>query len=201
MTEDTKSLVPIRYQQYDCMSVYDVTSANDTQRNIHLTDHHTLGVKAGHSHQALYSARLGTLADENATPVRRHMSITRLTQLRVARYFIKTMSPFSHCEDTSYREEASPDWVACVRDTMRGTIGECFLVVTQQVKLAINSDTKRAVLVFLHLNTDLWTIKVSHHKFLVVRIFWKSGPDLKTAFLQSRRTRPQKWKTSQRLSG
>jgi hypothetical protein len=68
MTEDTKSLVPIRYQQYgitvklnpdkhdkthatfgtlpktyptlwvccvhhDCMSVYDVTSANDTQRN------------------------------------------------------------------------------------------------------------------------------------------------------------------------
>jgi hypothetical protein len=93
MTEDTKSTVPIRYQQYgitvkltpdkhdktratfgtlpktyptlwvccahhDCMTVYDVTSANDTQRKIHLTDHHTLGVKSGHSHQTLHRARL-----------------------------------------------------------------------------------------------------------------------------------------------
>ena len=92
MIEDTKSVVPIRYQQYgiqvklaadkqdkihatfgtlsktyptvalwvccahhDCMAVYDVTNSNDTQRNIHLTEHHTLGVKTGHSHQALHS--------------------------------------------------------------------------------------------------------------------------------------------------
>jgi hypothetical protein len=27
------------------MVVYDVSSANDTQRNIHLTDHHSLGAK------------------------------------------------------------------------------------------------------------------------------------------------------------
>ncbi len=116
MTEDTKSLVPIRYQQYgitvklnpdnhdkthatfgtlpktyptlwvycvhhDCMTVYDVTSANDTQRNIHLTDHHTLGVKLVHSHQTLYRARLGTLVEKNATAVRRHMSIARLPHL------------------------------------------------------------------------------------------------------------------------
>jgi hypothetical protein len=46
------------------------------------------------------------------------MSIARLAHLRVARYFIKTMRPFSHCEDTIYREQASPDWVACSRDTM-----------------------------------------------------------------------------------
>jgi hypothetical protein len=86
---------------------------------------------------------------------------------------------------------------------MRGTIGECFLclVAAEQVKLVINSVEKRTVLAFVHLNADLWTSKVSNQKFLVVRIFWKSGPDLKTAFLQSRRTRPQKWKTSQRLSG
>jgi hypothetical protein len=86
MTEDTKSPVPYRYQQYGitvkltpdkhdktrstfgtlpktyptlwvccahhgCMAVYDVSSANDTQRNIHLTDHHTLGAKTGNSHQ------------------------------------------------------------------------------------------------------------------------------------------------------
>ena len=158
------------------MTVYDVTSANDTKRNIHLTDHHTLGVKSGHSHQALHSARLDTLAEKNETVDRRHMSIARLTHLRVACYFIKTMRPFSHCEDASYREQASPDWVACVRDTMCGTIGECFLVVTQQVKLVINSAAKRAVLAFLHLNADLWTSKVSHHKFLGVRIFWKSDP-------------------------
>jgi hypothetical protein len=99
MTEDTKSLVPIRYQQYgitvklnpdkhdkihatfgtlpktyptlwvccvhhDCMTVYDVTSANDTQRNIHLTDHHTLGVKLVHSHQTLYRAPSGHIGGE-----------------------------------------------------------------------------------------------------------------------------------------
>jgi hypothetical protein len=181
MTEDTMSLVPIWYQQYDitvkltpdkhdkthatfgtlpktyptlwvccahhdCMAVYDVTSANDTQRNIHLTDHHTFGVKAGHSHQALHRVRLVTLAEKNATAVRRHMSITGLAHLRVARYFIKNMRPFSHCEDASYREQASPDWVACARDTIRGTIGECFLVVAQQVNLVINSAVKCAML-------------------------------------------------------
>jgi hypothetical protein len=158
------------------MTVYDVTSVNDTQRNIHLTDHHSLGVKSGHNHQVLHNARLGTLVEKNATTSRRHMSISGLAHLRVARYFIKNMCPFSHCEDVSYREQASPDWVACARDTMRGTIGECFLVVAQQVKLTINSAAKRAVLAFLHLNADLLTSKVSHQKFLGVRIFWKSVP-------------------------
>ncbi len=52
---------------HDCMVVYDVTSANDTQRNIHLTAHHTLGVKSVHSHQALQNSRLGTLSEKNAT--------------------------------------------------------------------------------------------------------------------------------------
>jgi hypothetical protein len=35
----------------------------------------------------------------------------------------------------------------------------------------------------VHLNADLWTSKVSHQKFLGVSIFWKSGPELKTALL------------------
>ena len=86
---------------HDCMAVYDVSGQNDTQRNIHLTEHHSLGAKAAHSHQALHSARQGTLADKNATAVRRNMSIARLAHLRVARYFIKTMRPFSQCEDES----------------------------------------------------------------------------------------------------
>ncbi len=60
---------------------------------------------------------------------------------------------------------------------MCGTIGECFLVADQQVKLVINSASKRAVLAFVHLNADLWTSKVSHQKFLGVRIFCKSGPE------------------------
>jgi hypothetical protein len=34
-----------------------------------------------------------------------------------------------------------------------------------------------------HQNADLWTNKVSHQKFLGVRIFWKSGPELKTTLV------------------
>ncbi len=48
------------------------------------------------------------------------MSIARLAHLRVARYFIKTMRPFSHCEDASYREKTSSDWVACTREQCAG---------------------------------------------------------------------------------
>ena len=59
----------------------------------------------------------------------------RLTQLRVVRFFIRKMSPFSECEDGRYREQDVTDWVACYRDTMRGTIGEFFQVVTEEVKL------------------------------------------------------------------
>jgi hypothetical protein len=77
------------------MSVYDVTSANDTQRNIHLTDHHTLGVKAGHNHQDLHSARLGTLAEKNATAARRHMSIASNTSSYDAGHASSFAMPFS----------------------------------------------------------------------------------------------------------
>ncbi len=92
MTEDTKSPVPYRYQQYgitvnlnpdkddrlhstfgtlhktyptlwiycshhNCMSVYDVTNSNDTQRNTNLTEHHTLDVKTHHGHKSLQSSQ------------------------------------------------------------------------------------------------------------------------------------------------
>ena len=89
---------------YNCMTVYDVTNSNDTQRNLHLTDHHSLGV-----------------------------TMARLAHLRVARYFIRKMCPFSQCEDASYHEQAPSDWVACCRDTIRDTIVECFLVVPEQM--------------------------------------------------------------------
>ena len=128
------------------MTVYDVTSSNDTQRNNHLTEHHTLGVKPLHSHETRHTARQGTLAEKNATASSRNMTRARLAQLRAARFFIKKMRPFSQCEDVSYREQAAPDWVACCRDTMRGTIGECFLVATEQVKLALRSVLNHGVL-------------------------------------------------------
>jgi hypothetical protein len=64
------------------MTVYDVTIANDTQRNIHLTDHHTLGMKLGHTHQTLYIGRLDTLAEKNATTVRGVMEDYKLRNLR-----------------------------------------------------------------------------------------------------------------------
>ena len=37
-----------------------------------------------------------------------------------------------------------------------------------EIKLAIRSTLKRAVLTAFHLNTDLWTSKGSHQKFLGV---------------------------------
>jgi hypothetical protein len=188
MTEDTKTPSPYRYQQYgitvklnpdntdklhatflslpktyptlwiccghhDCMVVYDVTNTCDTQRNIHLAEHHSLGVKAGHGHTALRTTRHVTLAQRNADA------------------------------DSRNREQPASDWVACCRDTMRGTIDECFLVPAEQVKVALRPVLKRSVFTLVHLNADLWTSKVSHQKFLVVRIFWKSGPELKTALL------------------
>jgi hypothetical protein len=63
---------------------------------------------------------------------------------------------------------------------MRGTIGECFLVAASEIKLAIQSTLKRSILAAFHLNADLWTSKVSHQKFLGVRIFWKTGPEMKS---------------------
>jgi hypothetical protein len=35
---------------HDCMVVYDVTNSSDTQRNIHLAEHHSLTVKTRHDH-------------------------------------------------------------------------------------------------------------------------------------------------------
>ncbi len=36
---------------YDCMQVYDVTNFTDTQRNMHLAEHHILGLKKFHGHK------------------------------------------------------------------------------------------------------------------------------------------------------
>ncbi len=136
-----------------------------------------------HGKQSLHSARLGKIADRDATTHKNDMSISRLAHLRVARFFIKKMRPFSECEDPTFREQDAREWEACGRDTMCATIGECFLVPAEQVKLVMRSVLKRAVLGVVHLNADLWTSKVSYQKFLGVRIMWKSGPDMKTALL------------------
>jgi hypothetical protein len=102
---------------YNCMSVYDVTNSNDTKRNFHLTDNHTLGMKTLRGHKTLQTARQDTLTQRNVSALSRNMTMTHLAQLRVARYFIRKMCPFSQCEDTSYREQTVSDWVSCCRDT------------------------------------------------------------------------------------
>jgi hypothetical protein len=79
------------------MQVYDVTNFTDTQRNVHLAEHHILGLKKLHGHKALHGARLGKMADSNAAALKRNMPIARLAQLRVARFFIRKMRPFSEC--------------------------------------------------------------------------------------------------------
>ena len=93
------------------------------------------------------------------------------------------MVVFSVCEDRAYREQASPEWKPCSRDTMRGTIGECFLVTSADLKHTIRTVLTHVVLSVFHLNTDLWTSKVSHQKFLGVRIFWKTTEQMKTELL------------------
>ena len=93
------------------------------------------------------------------------------------------MVAFSVCEDKAYHEQVSVEWKTCSRDTMRGTIGECFLVTAAEIKHTIRTVLKRTVLPEFHLNADLWTSKVSHHKFFGVRIFWKSVEQMRTALL------------------
>ena len=55
------------------------------KRNIHLIEHHKLGVKEGHGHNALRGARQGTLAHRNREATSRNMTMAPLTQLRVSR--------------------------------------------------------------------------------------------------------------------
>jgi hypothetical protein len=57
------------------------------------------------------------------------------------------------------------------------------LVTVEHVELVLHSVLKLSVLTLVHLNTDLWTSKVSHQKFLDVHICWKVGTDLKTELL------------------
>jgi len=76
---------------YDCIQVYDVTSSTDTQRNVHLAEHHILGVSPLHGKQTLHKARQSKMADSKAVVLKRHMSIARLSQLRVSRLFIRKM--------------------------------------------------------------------------------------------------------------
>ncbi len=89
-----------------------------------------------------------------------------LTQFRVARFFIKTMRPFSQCEDANYPEQAATDWVACYRDTMRGTIGECFLVTAEEVKLALRPVLKRSVI------TLVISMLISGQEKSATKSFW-----------------------------
>jgi hypothetical protein len=108
----------------------DVTNFFHTQSNEYLTNHHMLDVKTLHGKSALHDARLGKIADSDAAALRNNMSLPRLAQLRVAR-FLKKMRPFSECEDPTFRKQATCEWEACGRDTMRPTIGECFLVAPE----------------------------------------------------------------------
>ena len=149
-------------ENYSCNDVYDVTNYNDTQRNVHLYQHHMLGVTPLHDREVLHNARLGKIAQANAVSTMKNMPVDRLAQYSVSRFFIKKMLAFSVCEDPAHREQESLDWKTCNRDTMCATIGECFLVTVAQTKQTILCALKRVVLTEFHLNEDLWTRKVSH---------------------------------------
>jgi hypothetical protein len=63
---------------YGCNAVYDVTNFNDTQRNVHLDQHHMLGVTPLHDREALHTARLGKMTVVNVPSVKKNMCVTRL---------------------------------------------------------------------------------------------------------------------------
>ncbi len=79
---------------YGWNAVYDVSNANDTPRNVHLAQHHMLGVTPLHDREALHNARLGTMEETNTSVPKKNMSDHRLAQLRVTRCFIKKMLVF-----------------------------------------------------------------------------------------------------------
>ena len=63
-------------------------------------------------------ARLKKMAESDSADLKKNMSLPRLAQLRVARFFIRKMCPSSECEDASYLEQAAREWEACGRDTI-----------------------------------------------------------------------------------
>jgi hypothetical protein len=90
------------------MQVYDVTNSTDTQRNVHLAEYHILDAKPLHGHQALHRTRLDRIMDSNTESLQRQMPLTRLALLRVTRFVIRKMCPFSECEDASYHDQTVP---------------------------------------------------------------------------------------------
>ena len=83
---------------YGCNAVHDVSNSNDTQRNVHLSQHYMLGVTPQHGKEELHTERVGKMQEANTEDVMKQMSIHRLAQLRVVRFFIKKMLAFSVCE-------------------------------------------------------------------------------------------------------
>ena len=75
----------------------------------------------------------------NEAVVKKNMITHRLAQFRVARFFIKKMVTFPVFEDREYHEQTSLEWKACSRDTIRGTIGECFLVTAADINHTIRT--------------------------------------------------------------
>ena len=70
------------------------------------------------SREVLHNARLDKMEEVNEAVAKKNMTVHRLAQLRVARFFIKKMVAFSVCEDRAYHEQTSPEWKTSNRDTM-----------------------------------------------------------------------------------
>ena len=109
-TYNSKSLGKKLFQLWVCCAnngcnvVYDVINDNDTQRNVHLSHHHLVGVTPMHSSAAIHHARRATMHEANEVVVKKNMIVHRLVQLRITRFFIKKMVSFSVYEDRAYHE-------------------------------------------------------------------------------------------------
>ncbi len=150
-----------------------MTNSTDTQRNVHLTEHHILDTKPLHGNQDLHHTRLDRIMNSNTESLQRQMPLTRLAQLRVTRFVIRKMRPFSECEDAIYHEQSVPS-----APFSNSLISQLF--ISMMISGQAKSSTK-----------SFWRC-VS---------FGKQTPNCKQNCQQSRCTRPQKWRVSRHVSG
>ena len=107
----------------------------------------------------------------------------RLQALLVTRNIIAQFRPFSCVEHWTWLAQAHADHEPCSAQTIRKEVGEWFLAGAECIRNKIAKVISGAHLPLFRLNADLWTSKITKHKYLGVRIFWMAAGIMQTALL------------------
>jgi len=106
-----------------------------------------------------------------------------LQALLVTRDIIAQFRPFSSVEHWTWRAQAHADHEPCSGQTFREEVGEWFLAGAEGIRKNIAKVLSSAHLPMFRLNADLWTSKITKHKYLGVRVFWMAAGIMQTALL------------------